>query len=421
MKIAVATLGCKVNQYESGRIVDELSGGGYRFVEFNQIADVYIINTCAVTADADHKSRKLVGRASRLNPEAAVIVTGCYSELASDLLRQAGATHIFGNADKSGITDTVKDLKPVGNGCYPETEPPGRTRVVVKIQDGCDQFCSYCVIPYLRGRPSSRDPGEIVEEVKFLSNRGVKEVILTGIHLGKYGLDKKDISLPRLIDRLLDETDIARIRLSSLEMPEIEPALADLIAGSDRVADHLHIPLQSGSDKILGLMNRPYTSARYRQSIEIIRKKIPEIAVTTDIIVGFPGESESDFAATLDVVKTAGFRKLHVFQYSDRPLTKAADMPDKIDKSTTGKRAAALRTISDKQALEYAERQIGSEMAVVVEKRLGGDRFVGTSGNYMRVSVESKTDLKGEMVKVMINKVEKIPPNPLLLKGEIIK
>ncbi len=408
MKITIATLGCKVNQYESSKIINEVSTySGVEVVAFNDVADLYLINSCAVTSSADHKSRKLVSKARKLNPDSMIIALGCYGDLEPEMLREAGADHIIKNADKAdflgilrafGLIDTNRRGKDAGRF--------GRAREVIKVQDGCDQFCSYCIIPHLRGKPLSTDPKIVIDEVIKAEAKGIKEIVVTGIHLGKYGHDLDlDIDLAGLVQTLLKETSISRIRLSSIEPFEIDISLLKLVASTDRIADHLHIPLQSGSDTILKSMNRPYTRSQYLDLIDQVRNISDDIAITTDVMAGFPGETEDDLGDTLSLIESIGFSKLHIFQYSDRPLTRSAAFSNKIDSGIKKRRARTLRFLGDRLSHSFALSQVGGEMRVVVEDRSDQKVLRGKSSNYMDVFINNKTESFNEIVEVKITTV----------------
>lgn len=417
MKIAIATLGCKVNQYESSQLAGRLAGD-YELVEFSEQADVYVVNTCAVTAQAEHKSRQLIFRALRANPEAEIIAAGCYGELAAERLKSAGATAVIGNKDKRNFAEIFRLVQLTNRSKPALNDQPdqassfkplvsSRSRAVVKIQDGCDQFCAYCVIPYLRGDLWSRPAAEVINEINMLASMGTNEVVITGIHLGKYGADRdKEITLTGIIERLLSETDIARIRLSSIEPLEVTDELIELMAGSDRLARHLHLPLQSGSDPVLSAMNRPYTSGQYREKAEKLQAMVPDIALTTDILVGFPGETAEQFQETYSLAEDLGFRKIHVFKYSDRPLAPASDLPDKIPANIKSARAAALRELSAGQAEKFAHSHIDKTLKVVLENFKNGFQQ-GLSTNYLRVKFKSSKSEPGEMASVKITGAKK--------------
>lgn len=404
MKLAIATLGCKVNQYESEQLTSRLAGS-FKLVDFKSSADIYVINTCAVTTEAEHKSRQLVFRARRLNPQAKIIAAGCYSELANEKIKAAGAL-IVGNQDKKDLAGLIIELtgsKPLERAGATSAK---RTRAIVKIQDGCDQYCTYCVIPYLRGNLHSRAPETVISEINSLA-AVTPEVVLTGIHLGKYGADLHGrITLAKLLKRLLVETDVARIRLSSIEPLEVDDELLELMAGSKRLARHLHLPLQSGDDDILASMNRPYTSEQFLKRVEKVKSAVPNIALTTDILIGFPGETEEHFQSTLSLAEQIGFRKIHVFKYSDRPLIPAAGYPNKVPADAKSARAAVIRKLSNRLASEFAAAQVGKIHDVAVESATNGWQQ-GLTGNYLKTRFKSPTPLRGLIVAIRIESVER--------------
>ena len=418
MRIAIKTLGCKVNQYESTKIVSEISVySGVELVPFEKFADIYFINSCAVTSTAGQKSRKYVSRARKINPDALIIALGCYGELEPDALREAGADRIIKNSGKSGVINILTDLNLVDRRNLKHSASRiGYKREIIKVQDGCDQFCSYCIIPYLRGRPASSLPEQVLREIVKAETGGVKEVVITGIHLGKYGLDlDSDTDLLALLESILKGSVIKRIRLSSIEPFEINERLLELVAASPRIANHLHIPLQSGSDKILKSMNRPYTRAEYIDLINRIRDISGDIAITTDVMVGFPGENEDDIEETISLIKSIRFSKLHIFKYSDRPLTKSKELTDKISTDVKRMRAKRLREIGREISREIILSQVGKTMTVAVTGRGSNGLLKGKSSNYMDVVTSCKTDIVSDMIEVKIT-----DSSGEVLVGEII-
>lgn len=384
---ALATLGCKVNQYEGGRIKAELTG--LAGVPFGEAADLYIINTCSVTAEAEAKARQLVNRARRAAPDALVVLTGCWPEVQTENFRALGVDLFFDNAAKA---DLVKSLPLTGATPRKEARPAlnsSRTRAFLKVQDGCDQFCSYCSIPLFRGQPASRTIGDVVTETNALVEAGVPEIVLTGIHLGKYGvdLDGGRNNLVDLIRAILTAADPARLRLSSIEPREISDELIDLMVDDRRLARHLHVPLQSGSDRILSAMNRDYTAREFLALSDKLRRRLPDIGLTTDVIAGFPGESDDDFLATVATIEEAAFSRLHGFKYSPRPGTPAATFPGQIAPPVKKERAVALKELGARLAAGFAARFIGRPVSVLVERRYRGQRS-GLTGEYVRVRFE---------------------------------
>lgn len=414
MTVAVYTLGCKVNLYESELIISLLKENNYTLVDFNEKADIYIINTCSVTNESDKKDRKIINEARRKNKEAIIVVTGCYSQINPETIN---ADIILGNKDKSKIIDLLEDyiknkkqIKQIYDLTKVEFEKmninkfENHTRAFVKVQDGCNAFCSYCIIPYARGRIRSKDLNETIEEVTNLVNNGYKEIVLTGIHTGRYGIDK-NTNLYELLKKLVQIPKIFRIRLSSIEINEITDEIIELIKKNDIMAKHLHIPLQSGSDKILTLMNRRYDINYFVKKIETIRKEIPDISITTDLIVGFPNETEEDFKDTIKLLNKIKFTKIHTFPYSKRKNTKAASMPNQIDGMIKKKRVHEVLDISNKYELEFYKSKLNKEYEVVKEDRKNGE-CIGYTSNYIPVILEKNT--VSDIAKIKITEVNSI-------------
>ena len=414
MTVAVYTLGCKVNLYESELIISLLKENNYTLVDFNEKADIYIINTCSVTNESDRKDRKIINEARRKNKEAIIVVTGCYSQINPESI---DADIVLGNKNKSKIIDLLDDyiknkkqIKQIYDLTKVEFEKmninkfENHTRAFVKVQDGCNAFCSYCIIPYARGRIRSKDLNETIEEVTNLVNNGYKEIVLTGIHTGRYGIDK-NTNLYELLKKLVQIPKIFRIRLSSIEINEITDEIIELIKTNDIMAKHLHIPLQSGSDKILTLMNRRYDVDYFVKKIETIRKEIPDISITTDLIVGFPNETEEDFKDTIKLLNEIKFTKIHTFPYSKRKNTKAASMPNQIDGMIKKKRVHEVLDISNKYELEFYKSKLNKEYEVVKEDRKNGE-CIGYTSNYIPVILEKNT--VSDIVKIKITEVNSV-------------
>jgi len=412
LKFAVSTLGCKVNQYESERIARDFLRNSFELVDFAQFADVYIINTCMVTNTTEAKSRKIIRRASRRNPNAFIVITGCYAELKPDEIRAIeGVNLVVGNSKKIDLVNLVLKALMITNSIPKKNELLENryfhTRALVKIQDGCDRFCSYCIIPYARGGLKSRAQSEVVNEVWGLAESGIKEIVLTGIHLGKYGWDlcKKD-ALVELLLELKEIEGIKRIRLSSIELKELTPRLISLIADEPKLCHHVHIPLQSGSNKVLRMMNRDYVVEDFIKTTEKIKNLVPEIALTTDVIVGFPGETEDCFQETVSMVKKVGFRKLHVFRFSERSGTKAAEMPNKISDIVKDRRSHELIKVGENLTENFLNRFLGRKLDVLVEKFNNKNRLLtGLTKNYVRVIFEGSKDFSGQIVSVQVSDV----------------
>ena len=412
MKIAVYTLGCKVNIYESEYVISLLKNNNYEIVDFEQEADVYIINTCTVTNESDKKARKIINQARNKNDNAIIVVMGCYSQISSD---DIDADIILGNKDKSKIIELleeyiknnrkIKKIYDIKNISFEEMSIDkfeNHTRAFVKIQDGCNAFCSYCIIPYARGGLRSKDEEEVLKEVTSLVNNGYKEIVLTGIHTGRYGIER-GTSLEILLKKLVQIPNIFRIRLSSIEINEITDGIIDLIKNNKIMAKHLHIPIQSGSDKILKLMNRKYDLDYFIKKIELIKKEIPDISITTDLIVGFPNETEEDFEETLNTLEKIEFTKIHTFPYSQRKGTPAAEMPNQIKGNIKKERVHKVLELSNKYELEFYKKNVNREYEVVTELRKNGV-CIGYTSNYIPVIIKERNNNK--IVNVRIDEVK---------------
>lgn len=411
MRVAVYSLGCKVNIYESEYVINLLKNHDYQIVDFDDIADIYIINTCSVTNESDKKSRKIINQAKRKNKDAIVVVMGCYSQIRSG---EVDADIVIGNKDKSHILDIISEyltnhnkIKRVYDLSNQEFEDmtitkfTNHTRAFVKIQDGCNAYCSYCVIPYTRGGLRSKKMDKVIEEVSLLVKNGYKEIVLTGIHTGKYGIDI-NTNLETLLDNLVKIEGLYRIRLSSIEINELTPHIIELISTNKIIAKHLHIPIQSGSDKILKSMNRRYNKEDFINKINEL-KKIKDISLTTDLIVGFPGEGEEEFKETLDTLKEIGFTKIHTFPYSKRDGTPASTMDNQVDEQVKKKRVREIINLSNELENIYYNKFIGRVFDGLVEARRD-EKFVLTS-NYISVIVNDNVE-NNEIVNVMITKVD---------------
>ncbi|MDI6800855.1 MAG: tRNA (N(6)-L-threonylcarbamoyladenosine(37)-C(2))-methylthiotransferase MtaB [Thermodesulfovibrionales bacterium] len=392
MKITVLTLGCKTNQAESFSMEHSLNNSGHQIVDISENADVCIINTCTVTAKADYQSRQLIRKALRNNSK--VIVTGCYAELNHDHLKQISADiQIIRNTEKDKIINMFTS-KPSSNN---KSSFNPRYRPFVKVQDGCNFSCTYCAIPLARGRSRSVEVNEVIEKVKFYESTGYNEIVLTGIHLGTYGLDlipKRLLS--GLVENILKNTKIPRIRISSLEINEIDEQLLELITG-ERVCKHIHVPIQSGDDKILKLMNRSYSVSEFTSRIMNILKKLPNISIGTDVIVGFPGEGENEFNNTKELISFLPFSHLHVFPYSSRPKTKAITFSSQVSERDKKERAFTLRSIGMLKKSEYIQNNIGQTLDVIIESRSEAG-IIGTAGNYIKVLLDSEHELNEGML-----------------------
>ena len=397
--VGILTLGCKVNTYESEYIIHLLKEAGYQIKDFDDFCDVYIINTCTVTNTSDIKSRKMIRKAIRKNPDACVVAMGCFIEANKDF-QLPGLDIILGNRDKSKIIELLdewflkqEEIRRLYSTLPREFEDmyinefPGRTRAFVKIQDGCENFCSYCIIPFVRGKCRSKNPDEVIDEITDLVNHGYQEVVLTGIHTGNYGVDL-DTNFASLLKRVVAIPRLLRLRISSIEITELTKDVLDVIRDSSIIVDHMHIPLQAGSNHVLSLMNRKYDLDYYFNKIKEIREVRPNIAITTDVIVGFPGESEEDFLETIDTCKKVGFTKIHVFPYSERKGTKAMELPDHIEPSVKKERARRLLLVSKELECSYYASFVGSEVTVLVEEEKDGKSY-GHTDNYLHVKIPS--------------------------------
>ena len=412
MKVGICSLGCKVNIYESELVTNILKNNNYIVVDFEDKADIYIINTCSVTNESDKKSRKMINRAKKNNPAAIIIVMGCYSQVNAE---DIDVDIVLGNKDKSKIVEIIEeyiktkqkkkiiyDLTKVDFEKMEITNFDSHTRAFVKIQDGCNAFCSYCIIPYVRGRVRSKDPEDVIKEVTTLVEKGYKEIVLTGIHTGRYGTDI-NTNLEELLNKLVNIPNIYRIRLSSIEINEITPGIKELLKENKVMAKHLHIPLQSGSNKILKLMNRRYNKEEFLSMVDNLRD-IPDISLTTDLIVGFPNEDEEEFNETIDTLKKIGFTKIHTFPYSKRKGTPAATMDNQVSPEEKKKRVHRILDLSNKYEHNFYESKIGKIYDGVVEIHSNGTTIVHTS-NFIPVIINDIVE-EGTIVDVKIEKVE---------------
>ncbi len=418
--VAFHTLGCKVNHYETEAIWQLFKDANYERVEFETNADVFVINTCTVTNTGDKKSRQIIRRAIRQNPDAVVCVTGCYAQTSSaEIMEIPGVDIVVGTQDRHKLLDYIQQFQeerqPINgvgnimkNRTYEELEVPyftDRTRASLKIQEGCNNFCTFCIIPWARGLMRSRDPEKVVEQATQLVNSGYKEIVLTGIHTGGYGQDLKNYNLAQLLRDLDTIEGLERIRISSIEASQLTDEVIDVIGNSNKVVRHLHIPLQSGSDDVLKRMRRKYTMAHFSERLTKLHQALPDLAVTSDVIVGFPGESEEEFQETYDFIVNHHFSELHVFPYSPRIGTPAARMDNQIDEETKNVRVHKLISLSNQLAKEYASK-LEDEVLEVIPEEMGEEpqTLVGYADNYMKVRFEGDDSLIGQIVKVKIVK-----------------
>ena len=413
--VGILSLGCKVNTYESEYIRNILEKRGYEIKDFSDKCDIYIINTCTVTNTSDTKSSKMLRRARKENPDAIIVAMGCFIESNKDN-PIPGIDIVIGNRDKDKVPDLIdeylknkeriirlyKGRTDIFEDMY-ITNFPGRTRAFVKIQDGCDNFCSYCIIPFVRGKCRSKDKDKVIEEITALVNNGYKEVVLTGIHTGSYGRDL-DISFADLLNEIIKIKGLKRLRISSIEATELNEDVLNILKNSNIIVDHLHIPLQAGSNEILKSMNRKYDLKYFEDKIAEIRSIRPDISITTDIIVGFPGETEELFKETLNTVKRINFSKVHVFPYSERKGTKSERLPNKIPSNIKKDYVKRLIELSKELEIEYASKFIGKELEILVEQTKDGFSY-GHTSNYLNVKVKGNLS-HNELIKVKITSVD---------------
>lgn len=434
-KIAFYTLGCKVNQADTASMENLFLRSGHQLVSFDGEADVYIINTCVVTNTGQRKSRQTIHRAIRKNPNALIVVTGCYPQTAAEEVKAiAGVDMIIGNQDRAQIvqlveerlahrqTDTLDAVHKLTASTAFEEMAAGditdKTRAFLKIQEGCNQFCTYCIIPYARGPLRSRSLESIRTETQRLISAGFKEIVLIGIHLGCYGKENPDgPTLYDAVKTVLDVPGVQRLRLGSLESVEVEPRLLTLMQEDARFCRHLHLPLQSGCDKTLQAMHRPYTTDKFKTLLADIKTKVPDIAITTDVIVGFPGETEADFETTCKFAESCGFSKMHIFPFSARKGTPAEKFAGAVTEAVKKERADILGRIDETMHKTFLQAMVGQTAEILFEQPAGEDYFEGLTGNYQRVFVKSGgRNLGGEILPV---KITAFDGEKLL--GEIIK
>ncbi len=401
MRVSILTLGCKVNQSESSFIESNLFNLGFSIVNLSEQPDYCIVNTCTVTSKSDYQSRQLIRRAVRSG--AKVIATGCYSQLSPDEIKKIDRTiEIIQHSDKCSIIKILTGYNASNNLIY-----SNRSRPYVKVQDGCNSSCSYCIVPKARGKSHSMTISDIAEIVAEFSLNGYKEVILTGIHLGSYGYDlKPKLKLSNLLITLLEKTNIERIRLSSIEVNEVDNDLIALLK-EKRICCHVHIPLQSGDDRILKLMNRMYKARDFHNIIEKILKNVPDISIGTDVIVGFPGEGEKEFSNTRHLIDILPITYMHIFPFSSRPNTLASKMGNQVHSMVKKERFTELNTLNIKKRKTYMNLQTGKALDVIIEEHGTESTSIGTSGNYLKVRLHSKEYSKKSLVQVRITGVEK--------------
>ena len=422
-KVAFCSLGCKVNQYETNAMAQKFIEHGYEVVEFDEYADVYIVNTCTVTNVADRKSRQMLRRAKEINKDATLVACGCYAQVAKDELKKIPEIDlIIGNNEKNDIIQIVEnhiaqkgaedlvsdvmyklDYVELGTTTYTE-----KTRAVIKVQDGCDRFCSYCLIPYARGHIRSRKIENVIEEIKKVVEEGINEVVITGIHIASYGRDFKgeNIGLIDLLEEINKIQGLHRIRLGSIEPTIITDEFVERLSKLDKICDHFHLSLQSGCTETLKRMNRRYTTEEFRDVTKRLRSKFPNAALTTDIIVGFPGETDDEFNTTYEFLKEIAFYKMHIFKYSQRKGTKAAVMPNQIDGKIKEERSKKLIELSNENEYNYNKKYIGKQVEVLFEER-EGEYLKGHTTNYIVVKHKTdKDDLINKIAKVTVSEAK---------------
>jgi threonylcarbamoyladenosine tRNA methylthiotransferase MtaB len=419
MRVAIATLGCKVNQYDSAAVAQRLAGQGATLAEFDQPADVYVINTCTVTDRADVESLKLARRARRLNPGARVVMTGCLAQ--ANPARLAAAREVDaviglgrpadldraileGSGERVMVTNLRKVRAPIE---LSGVTPAGRSRAFLKLQEGCDQFCSFCIVPTARGMSRSVEPRRVLAAIDELAAQGFREVVLSGVHLGGYGRDlSPPISLLALLEMIAERAPIRRVRLSSLDPEELSDEIIELMARSDVFCPHLHLPLQAGDDATLARMRRRYDTAFFRERVERLKAAMPDAAVGTDLIVGFPGETADDFKRYFRFVESLPLAYFHVFPYSVRAGTTAAKLAGRVPAAEIRRRAAAMRELGARRRIDFARRFSATRMRVLLEARAEDGRFTGLSRNYLRVVAAGTDELINHEVEFQASHVE---------------
>lgn len=425
MRVAFATLGCRVNHYESEAMAEKFIREGYSVVDFNEVSDVYVINTCTVTNMGDRKSRQIIGKARKLNENAIIAAVGCYSQMSpKEVSEIPGVDVVLGTRNKGDVVYYVNKARDEGknqvhvegvlkNKKFEELkieDYQDKTRAFLKIQDGCNRFCAYCIIPYSRGSVCSKDPQKVLEEVRSLARHGFKEVILSGIHVASYGLELEgDVTLISLIEEIEKIDGIERIRIGSIEPMFFTPEVVEKIKNLKKLCPHFHLSLQSGSDRTLKRMNRRYTAKEYEDAVYLLRETLKDVSISTDVIVGFPGETEEEFNETYEYLKKLKLTKTHVFKFSPRKGTKAADMPGQIDGNVKEERSKALIKLNAINEKAFIEKFVGEEMDVLIEVNSKGKEGIieGYTRNYIKVEVPcNESDIRGKILNVKIEKAE---------------
>ena len=422
-RVAFYTLGCKTNQYDTEAMQEQFVSSGYQVVGFQDEADVYVINTCTVTNLGDRKSRQMIRKAHRTNPNGVIAVVGCYAQQAAEeVLSIPGVKVAVGTKNRSRIVEFVEMAAATGSSVNavedimkvrefedtPIESFNGKTRAVLKVQEGCNQFCSYCIIPYARGPIRSRKPESVLEEVHRLADAGFQEIVLTGIHIASYGKDLKTTTLLGLLQDIHKVEGIQRIRLGSIEPTLLTEEFVQKVKQLPKVCRHYHISLQSGCDSTLKRMNRRYTTAEFREIVERSRREMPDTAITTDIMVGFPGETEEEFAETYCFVESIKFSKIHVFQYSPRTGTPAATFEDQVPAQKKEQRSQKLIHLGNQLEKEFMEQFVGRQVNVLFEEEHSGhkDFYIGYTDQYVRVTAQGDFNLEGKLLPVMVESIE---------------
>lgn len=422
MKVSFFTLGCKVNQFETEAMIELLEKEGFEVVEPSKDSDVFIVNTCAVTGESDRKSKQIIKKCKKINPNALVAAVGCSTQLNSKkIIKETDVDVVIGTKNKSSIGKLIKNKVDKDINTYkvdnfiPKeqyeelkiSKVHKRTRANIKIQDGCRQFCSYCIIPFVRGPIRSRRKDDIVREIEKLARNNYKEVILNGIHISSYGEDlEESTTLADIIEEIEKIEGIHRIRLGSLEPRIINDKFMKRISNSSKLCDHFHLSLQSGSNTVLKRMNRKYTKEEYNEKVDIIRGYYPLGGITTDIIVGFPQETDSEFNETFSFIKKIGFSKVHVFKFSPREGTKAASLKGQIDGNIKNKRSKEITKISNEMAYNFMKKLIGMEIEVLFETKKNDNFFEGLTKNYLKVLHKSDINIVNDIKKIVIKNIK---------------
>lgn len=428
-RAAIVTLGCKVNQYETDAMYGMLKEAGVSMVDSKETADIYIVNTCSVTNMAERKSRQMLHRAKKKNPDVVVAAVGCYAQVGKEeLAKDENIDLIIGNNKKKDLVQILEDyigasshksevLDIARDRTYENLQVKQlkeHTRAYIKVQDGCNQFCSYCIIPYARGRVRSREKEDILQEIRMLANDGCQEFVITGIHVTSYGKDLKDITLIDLLEEISEVQGVRRIRLGSLEPGFITEDTVMRLSQIKSFCPHFHLSLQSGCDSVLERMNRKYTTAQVREKCDCIRRHFDSPALTTDIIVGFPGETEEEFEQTRAFLEEINLYEMHVFKYSIRKGTKAADMTPQVDAQIKTARSSVLLEMSQRHQREFEEKQLGSIREVLIEEKVHGenDLYTGHTKEYIKVAVYNSQPLENQTIQV---KLKEISPNGFVM------